>query len=212
MNGIDLILKYFAVTDEKMLQRFADLDALYRHWNSQINVISRKDIDNLYIHHILHSLALAKVMTLKPGAKMMDLGTGGGFPGIPLSIMYPETQFLLVDSIAKKIKVCGEVALALEMDNVRVKADRAENIKEKFDFVVTRAVATADKLMSWSKHLLTHKSQHAMPNGIWAYKGLTNLKEELALLPKGTYTEVYPMKDYFEEEFFETKALVYIQA
>jgi 16S rRNA (guanine527-N7)-methyltransferase len=208
---MEIIRKYFPNLDEKQLSRFEKLDSLYRYWNEQINVISRKDIDNLYTNHVLHGLALAKVMSLKAGAKVMDLGAGGGFPGIPLSIMFPETEFLLVDSIAKKIKVCGEIALELEMDNVRVKAERAENIKEKFDFVVTRAVATADKLYGWSKHLFLTKSQHAMPNGIWAYKGLTNLKEELALLPKGVYSEVYPMKDFFEEEFFETKALVYIQ-
>jgi 16S rRNA (guanine527-N7)-methyltransferase len=211
MNGTELILKYFSNLNPTQLSRFERLDSLYRLWNDQINVISRKDIDNLYTHHVLHGLALAKVLTLKPGSRVIDLGTGGGFPGIPLAIMFPETNFMLVDSIAKKIKVCGEVALALEMDNVRVKAERAENIKDRFDFVVTRAVATADKLHAWSKNLLLSKSQHAIPNGIWAYKGLTNLNEELALLPKGVYTEVFPMKDFFEEEFFETKALVYIQ-
>ena len=208
---MEQIIKYFPSLTEQQTARFEKLDVLYRHWNEQINVISRKDIDNLYTHHVLHSLALAKVLTLQPGAKIMDLGCGGGFPGIPLAIMFPETEFLLVDSIAKKIKVCGEVAIGLELDNLRVRADRAENVKEKFDFVVTRAVATADKLYQWSKHSLLSKSKHAMPNGIWAYKGLTNLKEELSLLPKAVYTEVYPMKDFFEEEFFETKALVYIQ-
>lgn len=208
---MDIINKYFPHLDELQKQRFEKLDQLYRYWNEQINVVSRKDIDNLYTHHVLHSLALAKVLTLQPGAKIMDLGCGGGFPGIPLAIMFPETEFLLVDSIAKKIKVCGEVAIALELDNVRVKADRAENVKEKFDFVVTRAVATADKLHSWAKNAVLTKSKHAMPNGIWAYKGLTNLKDELALLPKGVYSEVHPMKDFFEEEFFETKSLVYIQ-
>jgi 16S rRNA (guanine527-N7)-methyltransferase len=207
---MDIINKYFPQLNELQKQRFEKLDALYRHWNDQINVVSRKDIDNLDTHHVLHSLALAKVLTLQPGAKIMDLGCGGGFPGIPLAIMFPETEFLLVDSIAKKIKVCGEVAIALELDNVRVKAERAENVKEKFDFVVTRAVATADKIYNWSKNSLLTKSKHAMPNGIWAYKGITNLKEELALLPKGVYSEVFPMKDFFEEEFFETKALVYI--
>lgn len=207
---MDIINKYFPHLDELQKQRFEKLDQLYRYWNEQINVVSRKDIDNLYTHHVLHSLALAKVLTLQPGAKIMDLGCGGGFPGIPLAIMFPETEFLLVDSIAKKIKVCGEVAIALELDNVRVKADRAENVKEKFDFVVTRAVATADKLHSWAKNAVLTKSKHAMTNGIWAYKGLTNLKEELALLPKGVYSEVFPMKDFFEEEFFETKSLVYI--
>jgi 16S rRNA (guanine527-N7)-methyltransferase len=209
--NMEKLLAYFPALTAAQKTRFEKLDGLYRHWNEQINVISRKDIDNLYTHHILHSLALAKVLSLQPDAKIMDLGCGGGFPGIPLAIMYPETEFLLVDSIAKKIKVCGEVAIGLELDNVRVRADRAENIKEKFDFVVTRAVATADKLYQWSKHLLLSKSKHAMPNGIWAYKGLSNLKEELALLPKGIYTEVFPMKDFFEEEFFETKALVYMQ-
>jgi len=208
---MDIISKYFSSLSEAQKKHFEQLDGLYREWNEQINVISRKDIENLYTNHILHSLALTRVLTLKPAAKVLDLGTGGGFPGIPLAIMFPETNFMLVDSIAKKIKVAGEVALALELDNVRVRAERAENIKEKFDFVVTRAVATADKLIAWSKHLISTKSQHALPNGIWAYKGLTNLEEELALLPKSVYTEVFPLKDFFEEEFFETKALLYLQ-
>jgi 16S rRNA (guanine527-N7)-methyltransferase len=208
---MDLIKKYFDNLSALQVSRFEKLDSLYRFWNNQINVISRKDIDNLYTHHVLHSLALAKVMTLKAGSKVLDLGTGGGFPGIPLAILYPETQFLLVDSIAKKIKVAGEVALALELDNVRVKAERAENIREKFDFVVTRAVATADKLCEWSKNLLSGKSIHSFPNGIWAYKGITNLEEECGTLPKNFHTETFPMSKFFKEEFFETKALLYIQ-
>lgn len=207
---MEVVNKYFPDLSTQQKQRFEKLDELYRYWNEQINVISRKDIDNLYTHHVLHSLALARVISLQPDAKIMDLGCGGGFPGIPLAIMFPETEFLLVDSIAKKIKVCGEVAVALELDNVRVRAERAENIKEKFDFVVTRAVATADKLYNWSKNSLLTKSKHALPNGIWAYKGLNNINEELAMLPKVVYSEVFSMRDFFEEEFFETKCIVYI--
>lgn len=208
---MELLKSYFENLSEIQIDRFEKLDSLYRFWNNQINVISRKDIDNLYQHHVLHSLALAKLMTLKSGAKVLDLGTGGGFPGIPLAILFPETQFMLVDSIAKKIKVAGEIALELELDNVRVRAERAENIKEKFDFVVTRAVATADKLYNWSKNLIASKSVHSFPNGIWAYKGLTNLEEECNLLPKALHREIYPMSVFFKEEFFETKAMLYIQ-
>lgn len=208
---MELIQQYFPNLSDIQIQQFNQLDELYRYWNNQINVISRKDIDNLYTHHILHSLALSRVMSFTAGSKVMDLGTGGGFPGIPLAIMYPDSEFLLVDSIGKKIKVCGEVAAALELNNVRVKADRAEMVKEKFDFVVTRAVATADKLLDWTKHLISNKSKNSFPNGLWAYKGLTSLEEELSVLPKTVYYEVYPMKDFFKEEFFETKALVYFQ-
>lgn len=211
MNS-EIINSYFPGLSEKQRQQFEMLDTLYREWNQQINVISRKDIDNLYVHHILHSLALAKCMQFKPEAKVVDLGTGGGFPGIPLAILFPETQFLLVDSIAKKIKVAGEVAFALELDNLRVKADRIENIREKFDFVVTRAVTTTDQLYAWSKNIILGKSKHAYPNGLWAYKGVDQTKEEIKTLAKGIYTEIRPISDFFSEPFFETKVLLYVQA
>ena len=141
----------------------------------------------------------------------MDLGTGGGFPGIPLAILFPETNFLLVDSIGKKIKVASEVAAALKLENVECRAVRAEELKLKFDFVVTRAVASADKLIGWTRKLIAKKHQHAIPNGIWAYKGLPGIKEELKALPKNIDSEVYPLSDYYKEEFFETKCLVYMQ-
>jgi 16S rRNA (guanine527-N7)-methyltransferase len=207
MNSIN---KYFDQLSSLQIEQLQKLDELYRHWNAQINVISRKDIDNLYIHHVLHSMTLAKVMQFKAGAKIMDLGTGGGFPGVPLAILFPETEFLLVDSIGKKVKVAAEVAKAIGLKNLRTKHSRAEEVKEKFDFVVTRAVAKAEKLVNWTRRCISDKHQHGIPNGIWAYKGLTNLAEELKALPKDCYTEVYPMKDYYEEEFFETKCLVYI--
>ncbi len=208
---MELINRYFPQLNEEQKSQFARLDELYRYWNEQINVISRKDIDNLYIHHVLHSLALAKVLQLKDDAKVLDLGTGGGFPGIPLAIFYPQVQFLLVDSIGKKIKVAGEIALALGLDNTRVQVGRAEALNEKFDFIVTRAVATADKILAWSRKLIAGKPQHAMPNGIWAYKGTTGIEAEMKTLPKGCYWEIYPLSKYFEEDFFETKCLVYIQ-
>ncbi len=207
---MEMIKKYFTQLTDTQLAQLEQLDELYRHWNAQINVISRKDIDNLYMHHVLHSMTLAKVMQFKAGAKVMDLGTGGGFPGVPLAILFPETNFLLVDSIGKKVKVAAEVAKAIGLQNLRSQHSRAEEIKEKFDFVVTRAVAKAEKLVNWTRRTISNKHQHGMPNGIWAYKGLTHLEEELKALPKGCYTEVYPMKDYYEEEFFESKCLLYI--
>lgn len=209
---MDIINKYFGQLDATQVDQLQQLDELYRHWNAQINVISRKDIDNLYTHHVLHSMALAKVFNFKAGAKIMDLGTGGGFPGIPLAILFPETTFVLVDSIAKKVKVTAEVAKAIGLRNVRTEVSRAEAIKEKFDFVVTRAVAKAEKLVGWTRKCISPKHQHAMPNGIWAYKGMTHIKEELGELPKDSYSELYPMSDFYEEEFFETKCIVYIEA
>lgn len=208
---MDIINRYFDKLSAEQRQQLEQLDTLYRHWNEQINVISRKDIDNLYMHHVLHSMALAKVMQLKEGANVLDLGTGGGFPGIPLAILFPQTNFLLVDSIGKKIKVAAEIATTIGLENVETRVIRAEELKQKFDFVVTRAVASADKLVGWTRKLIAPKSQHAIPNGIWAYKGMTGIKEELKTLPSDCYTEIYPLSDYFKEDFFETKCLVYIQ-
>jgi len=209
---MERIQHYFPNLSAQQLEQFAQLDALYREWNAQINVISRKDIDNLYIHHVLHSLALDKVMPLKAGAQVLDLGCGGGFPGIPLAILYPETNFMLVDSIAKKIKVVTEVSQALGLKNVKAEAGRVEKLKQRFDFVVTRAVAKAPKLAAWTRKLVKAKGNHSFPNGIWAYKGLSNMQEELDSLGPDYYGEIFPMKEFFEEEFFETKCLAYIQA
>ncbi|MTB52061.1 16S rRNA (guanine(527)-N(7))-methyltransferase RsmG [Lewinella sp. W8] len=206
-----LIDQYFPELTEQQRAHYAALDELYRDWNAKINVISRKDIDNLYVKHVLHSLAIAKVLKFKPGAKVLDLGTGGGFPGIPLAIMFPETDFLLIDGTAKKIRVCNEVIAALGLTNCRARQQRAEELKKReFDFVVTRAVARMEKLAEWSMRLITPTQRHALPNGILALKG-TDLTEEMAALPKSAYLEEYPIREMFQEEFFEEKAVIYLQ-
>lgn len=208
---MEIIQQYFPSLTPLQIEQFGQLDALYKDWNSKINVISRKDIDNLYVHHILHSLGIAKVFQFKAGSKIMDLGTGGGFPGIPLAIFFPEVEFLLVDSIGKKILVTQEVTNALGLKNVRCLQSRAEEIKEKFDFVVTRAVAPLPELVAWTKKCISNKHQHCTPNGIWALKGIDQAKEETKALGKTSYTEIYPLSKYFKEEFFETKVVVYAQ-
>lgn len=208
---MQLIQQYFPDLTDQQTQHLSALDALYKDWNSKINVISRKDIDNLYLHHILHSMGIAKVFQFKPGSKIMDLGTGGGFPGIPLAILFPEVEFLLVDSIGKKIRVTEEVAAALGLKNVRSQQTRAEEVKEKFDFVVTRAVAPLADLVTWTKKNISDKHLHGTPNGIWALKGTDQAKEESKALGKMAYAETYPLSKYFKEEFFETKCVVYVQ-
>jgi 16S rRNA (guanine527-N7)-methyltransferase len=208
---MEIIKKYFPNINETQEVQFAQLFELYREWNEKINVISRKDIENLYVHHVLHSLAIAKFITFKSGTKILDLGTGGGFPGVPLAIMFPECEFLLVDSINKKLTVINEVSTAIGLMDIETRHIRVEEIKkEKFDFVVTRAVATIDKLFHWSRKHLSTKHINAFPNGIIALKGI-NLKDEMKLLPKGEYFETVPLRKYFKEEFFEEKALVYVQ-
>lgn len=209
---VDIISQHFPNLTDKQKEQFAALDGLYRDWNAKINVISRKDIDNLYVNHVLHSLAIAKVLRFVPGAKVLDLGCGGGFPGIPLAIMFPETQFHLVDGIAKKIRVCNEVISAIGLTNCVAEQKRAEEIKGKrYDFVVTRAVAKMEKLAAWTAKLIdAKKHRHALPNGILALKGV-NLTEEMAAFPKGAIEE-YPIKDIFPQySFFEVKAVVYLQ-
>jgi 16S rRNA (guanine527-N7)-methyltransferase len=205
------ILKYFPHLTDVQKQQFEQLLPLYKEWNEKINVISRKDIDNMYIHHVLHSLAIAKVVTFKEGAEILDLGTGGGFPGIPLAILYPSVSFLLVDSIGKKIKVVQEIAAALGLKNVEAKHIRAEEIKNrKFDFVVTRAVASLDKLVQWSFSLIKKQHVHALPNGLLALKG-GNMKDEIKALGKGHYAEVNQITKFFKVSYFEEKAVVYVQ-
>lgn len=204
---MELINKYFPNITEEQRQRFAALDALYRDWNSKINVISRKDIDNLYEHHILHSLGIAQVIKFKPGTRVMDLGTGGGFPGIPLAIMFPDVHFHLVDSIGKKIRVCDEVRTALGLTNVTTEWTRAENLKEKYDFVVSRAVMPLADLVKLVRKNIAPKAQNAMPNGLICLKG-GELEHEV--LPMKTHTLITSLSDYFEEEFFETKKVVYV--
>lgn len=211
---MEIIQKHFSHITEAQAAQFAQLPALYAEWNAQINVISRKDIENLAERHVLHSLAIAKVIEFLPKAKILDLGTGGGFPGIPLAILYPEVEFLMVDSRGKKIKVVQEIAKALGLQNVKAVHARAEELKEKrtFDFVVTRAVAPLSKLLHWSQKLISTEHKHWMPNGILALKG-GNLKEEIKEMPgKGKeYTDIYPVQDYFRLPFFEEKFVVYVQ-
>jgi 16S rRNA (guanine527-N7)-methyltransferase len=209
--SLQLIQTYFPNLTERQREQFATLDPLYRDWNAKINVISRKDIDNLYVHHVLHSLAIAKVVSFRAGTQVLDLGTGGGFPGIPLAILFPEVQFHLIDGTAKKIKVCQEVIDALELTNCRAEQRRAEELKQrKYDFVVTRAVAKIDQLAEWSLRLISPKQRNAIPNGILALKG-RGLKEELAALPKRAYVEEYPIGAWFSEPFFEAKEVMYLQ-
>lgn len=208
---MELIKKYFTGLTELQTQQFGQLFDLYKEWNDKINVISRKDIDNLYLHHVLHSLAIAKYIKFKSNSSVVDLGTGGGFPGIPLAILFPEVSFLLVDSIGKKIKVVDEVSAALELKNVTSLHGRVEEIKgKKFDFVVTRAVANMLQLVIWSRKLLSQKHINTVPNGIIALKG-GNIKEEMKEIQRGEYYELTPLSEYFEEEFFKEKVLVYFQ-
>ncbi|HFC01247.1 MAG TPA: 16S rRNA (guanine(527)-N(7))-methyltransferase RsmG [Phaeodactylibacter sp.] len=205
------LLDYFPDLTEKQLHQFAQLDGLYAEWNAKINVISRKDIEHLFEKHILHSLAIAKIIDFAPHSDILDLGTGGGFPGIPLAILFPEVNFMLVDGTRKKITVVNEVVQALGLKNVVAQQARAEELKgKKFDFVVTRAVATLDKLMMWTQRLYKKQHQHAMPNGLIALKG-GNLKKEIKTLGKGHYVEKTSVWDFFEGEFFEEKFIVYVQ-
>lgn len=200
------ISRYFNGLTDKQLRQFRQLSALYNHWNSLINVISRKDIDELYIRHVLHSLAIAKVQPFKPNAHVLDVGTGGGFPGIPLAIMFPETKFYLVDSIGKKIKVVQEVANALGLKNVKAEHGRAEKVKGEFDFIVSRAVTNMGDFVKWTRKKVAKKQHHELKNGVLYLKG-GDLTGELANFSKAT---IYNLADYFTEDFFETKKVVHI--
>lgn len=208
---MNYLTKYFPNLTPAQIDLFNQLKPLYEAWNQKINVISRKDIDNLEIRHILHSLSLAKVVAFNPGAQILDLGTGGGFPGIPLAIFYPDVQFKLIDGTRKKITVVQEITRALGLKNVHAEQVRAEELKkERFDFVVCRAVASLDKLNEWSKRLIKQKQTHVLPNGLLTLKG-GNIRPEIKSLPKGEYTEVYPISDYFDEEVFKEKYIIYVQ-
>ncbi|RYU89922.1 16S rRNA (guanine(527)-N(7))-methyltransferase RsmG [Mucilaginibacter terrigena] len=204
----EILLKYFPDITAEQQAQFAQLHELYIFWNSQINVISRKDIDLLYERHVLHSLGIAKVMAFLPGENVLDVGTGGGFPGIPLAILFPETNFHLVDSIGKKIKVVNEVAKALGLKNVRGTHARAEEIKQQFDFVVSRAVTQLKDFYPWVKGKFSKQSNNQLPNGILYLKG-GDLTQEIA--EAGLAVQQYHLKDYFEEEFFETKQVIYVK-
>jgi 16S rRNA methyltransferase gidB len=204
---MDIILKYFPNLSEVQQQQFAALYDLYTDWNSKINVISRKDITNLYEHHVLHSLGIAKVMQFRPETTVMDLGTGGGFPGIPLAILFPETHFHLVDSIGKKVKVATEIANAIGLKNVTTRHCRAEEEKQLFDFVVSRAVMPLTDLLKIIRKNIKKEQHNALPNGLICLKG-GELEREV--IPVKHQTLMYDLKDYFEEEFFETKKVVYV--
>ncbi|MDG1175948.1 MAG: 16S rRNA (guanine(527)-N(7))-methyltransferase RsmG [Flavobacteriales bacterium] len=203
----DRIAHYFPELNEIQLSQLEQLKPLYEEWNAQINVISRKDIDNFYERHVLHSLGIAKVMKFKPGTHILDVGTGGGFPGIPLAIMFPKCKFHLVDSIGKKIKVVNEVATSLGLKNVTATHQRAEQVKDKYDFVVSRAVTRLDPFIGWIKTKIKSQNKNELPNGILYLKG-GDLTEELSEVRKKNKS--YSLPSYFEEEFFETKKVVQV--
>ena len=203
---MDEILKYFPNLTAIQKEQFEKLDFLYHDWNEKINVISRKDIDALYTKHILHSLGIAKIIQFEPGTYVLDVGTGGGFPGIPLAILFPETRFYLIDVIAKKIKVVQAVAEGLELKNVRAEQMRAENVKGDFDFIVSRAVTNMPDFVSWVETKIKKNNKHELKNGILYLKG-GDLSEELKDFPKAAE---YNLADFFEDEFFETKKVVHL--
>ncbi len=204
---MQLVLKYFPNLSTEQQSKYSRLDNLYSDWNQKINLISRKDIDQLYLRHILHSLSIARFMSFSPGTKILDVGTGGGFPGIPLAIFFPECEFLLVDSTEKKIKVVNDIIRKLELKNCNVLVTRAEKIKDKYDFVVSRAVAPLPKFYNWVKNNISNQSNNYLPNGIIYLKG-GDLTKELEMFG-GWYTET-EIKQYFTESFFETKKIIHL--
>lgn len=204
----DIIYKYFTGLSDAQREMFEKLDALYREWNAKINVISRKDIDNLYEHHVLHSLGIARIIRFRPGTKIMDIGTGGGFPGIPLAILFPDCRFKLIDSIGKKTKVAAAVAEAIGLKNVEVAHLNVVEEKGKYDFVVSRAVMNAADLVKLVRKNVHRNQQNSLPNGLICLKG-GDVTEEMA--PFAKCSEVWNLSDYFGEEFFETKKVTYIQ-
>ncbi|MFN3639594.1 MAG: 16S rRNA (guanine(527)-N(7))-methyltransferase RsmG [Flavobacterium sp.] len=203
---MELILKYFPNITENQRHQFEQLSSLYVEWNAKINVISRKDIEALYERHILHSLGIAKVTSFVPGTQIMDVGTGGGFPGIPLAILFPEVDFYLIDVIGKKIKVVQEVSTSLGLKNVTAEQKRAEAVKNQFDFVVSRAVTNMPDFVSWIQNSIKKKDKNAFSNGVLYLKG-GDLSSELHSFP---HAVEFPLSNYFEEEFFETKKVVYL--
>ena len=207
MQDASLIFQHFPDLTEKQKIQMEQLAQLYKEWNDKINVVSRKDIENIYINHVLHSLGIAKVMSFKAGSEVLDVGTGGGFPGIPLAILFPETNFHLVDSIGKKITVVKEVSAALGLKNVKAEQIRAEEVKGKYDFIVSRAVTRMKEFYGWVNSKTTAESKNSLDNGILYLKG-GDLDEEMNEL-KRPYS-IYNLSDYFKEEFFETKRVVYV--
>ena len=200
------LLAYFPDLTAEQKERFAVMKDLYLEWNAQINVISRKDMEHFYLHHVLHSLAIAKVAAFAPGCRVLDAGTGGGFPGIPLAVLFPEVKFTLVDSIGKKVKVAADVAEKLSLDNVIALNTRVEDIPDKFDFVVSRAVTSMDRFVPWVKGKIVAGKQSSLPNGILYLKG-GDLDDELKAFPKA---RIYDISAFFCEEFFDTKRVVYL--
>lgn len=203
---MQLIKHYFPDLTDTQVQQFELLETLYKDWNLKINVVSRKDIDELYLRHVLHSLGIAKVISFEPNSKVLDVGTGGGFPGIPLAILFPETQFHLVDSIAKKLKVVNEVVEGLGLTNVKTSHDRVENINEQFDFIVSRAVAAMPTFVHWVKGKIAKEQNHDLKNGILYLKG-GDLTEELDTYQTAT---IYNLTDFYKEDFFDTKKVVHL--
>ncbi len=203
---MELILKYFPDLTQDQIDKFTKLEALYQDWNLKINVVSRKDIDELYLRHVLHSLAIAKVIQFKDGSKIMDVGTGGGFPGIPLAILFPECQFHLVDSINKKLNVVREVVAGCGIENVKITHTRVEEIKDTYDFIVSRAVAAMPTFVHWVKGKIAKEQKHDIKNGIVYLKG-GDLTEELKNYQT---TTIYDIPNFYKEDFFETKKVVHL--
>lgn len=204
---MEILTKYFTDLTDQQTNQLGRLGSLYEEWNTKINVISRKDIEQLYERHVLHSLAIAKVIRFKPGTTVLDVGTGGGFPGIPLAILFPETSFMLIDSIGKKIKVVSEVAAALNLSNVQAEHIRVEDVKQKFDFVVSRAVTAFPRFVDMVKTKVSARNNNDLPNGILYLKG-GDFAEEI--IPFGQQAKVYDLQSFFQEEFFETKRLIHL--
>ncbi|MBW6478036.1 MAG: 16S rRNA (guanine(527)-N(7))-methyltransferase RsmG [Bacteroidales bacterium] len=204
---MEIIRKYFSDLEPEKLEKLEQLKPLYEEWNNKINVISRKDMVNFYTHHVLHSLSIAKIIHFVPGTHIMDVGTGGGFPGIPLAILFPECHFTLVDSIEKKIKVVSEVKGVLELNNVTPLRERAENVPGKFDFIVSRAVTALPAFMGWVQNKIKSAGINSLPNGVLYLKG-GEFQDELKCIPYNY--KIYHIPDYFSEEFFETKKVVHI--
>jgi 16S rRNA (guanine527-N7)-methyltransferase len=202
-NDPALIFQYFIELSDTQQSQFKELAPVYQAWNAQINLVSRQDMNNLYLRHVLHALSIAQVIQFKPEAKIIDVGTGGGFPGIPLAILFPQVQFHLIDSIGKKIKAVQEISQALGLTNVTTQVTRAEVLKSQFDFILGRGVTKLATFYHWVKHLIARHSRHSLPNGILYLTGDTSIEVPI-------HSQIYPIKDFFHEPFFETKQLVHL--